>query len=106
MTKSCLLPVYLIDAPARGWQVIMRHNFHDWKISLISEEPIPADVMRAVLTYTPIIPMWCEGFKEEWVFGPFETNAREITVELPDQFMVWTFFWELVGRKCTPGMTR
>lgn len=98
-SKSVVLPVYLLDLPKRGLQVVMRCNFHDWKLSFISEAPVTPQIQRTFTEREPINSVYCEGFNPEWVFGTYVSNPRQFTIELYDRAQVWTLFWELCGRR-------
>src|ERR1017187_6984741 len=42
-SKSITLPVVRYDRPDLGLSLIVRGNFHDWRLSVISERPVEAD---------------------------------------------------------------
>src|SRR6185369_7381601 len=83
--KSVKLPVYQLSRPDLGLRLILRGNFHDWKLSVISNKPIAADFTGLFRTTPPTHPKYhgnelasCyfEGFPEELVFGYYEPSDK------------------------------
>lgn len=83
-SKSIELPVYKIERP--GLTLILRDNFHDWKLSVISETPIIADFTGMFHTTPPIAPkytgdqlssVYFEGFPEQYIFGYYEPSDKK-----------------------------
>ena len=98
-SKSIHLPVYQISIPS-GYgvaKVTMRDNFHDWKVSVDS----PVDIaMLALGIFDPekeIHSCYCEGFPEEFVFGSYEKNKKQFTVEMHSDYQVYVFMWQLLN---------
>ena len=103
-SKSVLLPVYQIELPD-GTLFIMRYNFHNWKVSVISEKEVNADFMDLFDPNEKIHSVYCEGFSEKYVFGPYAKNKRSFTVELSSGYNhLFTFFWvfayQVLGKRC------
>lgn len=92
-SKSILLPVYKISYPGRELTFIVRNNFHDWKVSVISCQPIEADFGNLFDPTQKVSSTYCEGFDPSWVFGSHEENNMKFTVEIRDNFEMYTFFW-------------
>ena len=95
-SKSCRLPVYYMKM-RNGIQLIMRCNFHDWKVSVEipeSYEPLPANYLpadcfshdRVEHEGEKIPSCYCEGFEEEWCFDAYNPQQppKKFTVEIPD----------------------
>lgn len=83
-SKSIKLPVYHIVLND-GFELIMRGNFHDWKISISS--PFPIELPEKLLSnYTlssqKIQSCYCEGFAEEWIWDSYMTNKQKFTIEI------------------------
>lgn len=91
-SKSILLPVYEINLPHVGIKIIMRNDFFDWKVSVISEKDIElkkCDLFKD----KEISPVYCEGFKKEHVFGPYSKNKKQFTIEIDDTYKLVTFLY-------------
>lgn len=95
-SKSVELPVFHITLPD-STECVLRCNFYDWKVSLKTGQPISCDFAGLFDPDIEINSVYCEGFPDEWVFGPFSKNQKEFTLELGSQYEVYTFFWLLVG---------
>lgn len=81
MSKSIVLPVVAFDRPDLGLRIVVRNNFYDWKISVITEEPLVADFECLFFTMPPpegrsdmMSSCYFEGFPEELVFGYYGTS--------------------------------
>lgn len=82
-SKSVVLPVVRFASVTRGLEVWMRCNFYDWKFSVQSQRAIP-DVFHRLFTKSfEVAAVHCEGFKPEWVFGPYELDQSKFTIEIP-----------------------
>jgi hypothetical protein len=92
-SKSVRLPVFHITMP-NGDEFVMRYNFHNWKVSVKAKEMVEADFMNLFNPSSQIHSCYCEGFPPEWVFGSYENNRLEFTVELQaGENYLFTFFW-------------
>jgi hypothetical protein len=83
-SKSVRLPVYDLCRPD-GLRFVLRENFYNWKLSVISTEPVIADFTGLFHTtppvdrdYTgdPLAPVYFEGFPRELVFGYYEPSDK------------------------------
>lgn len=93
-SKSVKLPVYHLVLN-NGFEVIMRGNFHNWVISIISPFPIelPNEILNSEYN-EQIEHVYCEGFQKDWVFNPYPTNRRKFTVQISSQdHVLWAFFF-------------
>jgi hypothetical protein len=89
-----VLPVYQIHRDPEV-TVTMRDNFYNWKISVDAHLPVK-DIFYTLINREEVIrPVYCEGFKEEWVYGSFKQNARHFTVEMHSDYGVWAFLFLL-----------
>jgi len=79
-SKSIILPVYQLERPDLGLTLVLRNNFYNWKLSVISTRPIGADFSGLFHTSPPIDPkytgdslhpVYFEGFPENLIFGYF-----------------------------------
>jgi hypothetical protein len=99
-SKSVKLPVYQLSRPDLGLRLILRDNFYDWKLSVISETPIVADFSGLFRTTPPIAreytgcelaSCYFEGFPEELVFGYYEpSDKRRWSAAIGGRNALWT----------------
>ena len=75
--------------------MILRNNFYDWKVSVDSKIPINIDFLNLFDTKEKIHSVYCEGFKEEQVFGCYEENKNQFSFSLSDDFKLYTFLFLL-----------
>ena len=99
-SKSIVLPVYKIISAGRDITFILRDNFYNWKMSVISEKPIKANFDGLFYTSPPVEPdytgdhldpVYFEGFDRKWVFGYYDTsNGKKWSAELYSVYDLWT----------------
>lgn len=103
MSKSCLLPVYFFKL-TNGIEVICRDNFYGWVVSIKTPSAECAINLSSDLAHGDskdgdgirngnIYPVYCEGFKEEWVY-PYKSN-HALTVRVDSDFHFWALMREL-----------
>jgi hypothetical protein len=92
-SKSVELPVYRIRA--HGMALTLRNNFHDWKVSVDSDAEVVGDFSGLFDSKRKVLPVYCEGFAETDVHGPFSDDRRRFTVEIADNFRLYTFLYLL-----------
>lgn len=92
VSKSVELPVYQIRLND-GTSFTLRYNFHDWKVSVDSPTPVETDFMGLFNPDEQIGDVYCEGFPVETVFSSYNRNKNRFTVEIPDEYHLFTFFW-------------
>lgn len=92
-SKSTILPVYYMKFC--GVELVMRNNFHDWNVSVVSPFPIEGLI-------TEIFPFdtdYCyyQGFPDEYKFKAYsETNKQKFSFHLGrSNETLWTFVWLL-----------
>lgn len=91
-SKSVKLPVYYFNSAYA--RLIMRYNFHDWKVSVLSNVgPLELKLDDLCGTKGDINSCYCEGFQNEWVFPAYGKNQERFTVELRDKFSLYTFLF-------------
>lgn len=102
-SKSIRLPVYQIQrpffTPGRELTLVLRENFYNWKLSVISDEPILADFSGLFFTTPPVEPEYTgnplsscyfEGFPEELVFKYYEeTDKTRWSAEINGDEALW-----------------
>jgi hypothetical protein len=98
-SKSVRLPVYSLERPDLGIRLVLRNNYFDWKLTVISEVPIQSDLFPYLFkTMPPVEPEYTgdelaacyfEGFPKDLVFGYQATDPRRWSASLDDHAL-WT----------------
>ncbi len=98
-SKSIELPVYQLKRPDKDLKVVLRNNFHDWKMSVLSDTPIEADFEGLFHTTPPIDPdytgnplshVYFEGFPTGHVFPYYsETEGKQWSAEIQSDEALW-----------------
>ena len=95
-SKGCLLPVYYIDArDTIGCEFWLRNNWHDWKISVKSKDPVPDVFHRLIQRGKSISDCYFEGFESEWIFGSYADDPSEFSLEFNHDIELTTFLMML-----------
>lgn len=94
-SKSIVLPVYQINLLNGKIKMIIRNNFYDWKISVDSDIELNMDFMDLFKTDEEIHSVYCEGFKKEQVYGSYNSNKKQFTIEIGDKYKLYTFMFLL-----------
>lgn len=85
-SKSICLPVYSLERPDLGLRLVLRDNFYNWKLSVLSEEPIIANFDGLFYTTPPpdpgysgdpLHPVYFEGFPRDLIFGYYEPSDKK-----------------------------
>lgn len=106
-SKSIELPVFEITIPAPVASPLLepvlplarftlRDNMHNWKVSVDAADPVVIPGIQHLCTNglrKPINSVYCEGFPGDRVFGPYVADKRKFTVEIPNDNLLFTFFW-------------
>jgi len=109
-SKSVSLPVYSLERPDLGIQFVLRDNYHDWNISVLSEKPITTDLRGFELDFSesdkkrfaergPWTPggswgyCYFQGFPMEVQFGPFSQNPSRFSLCIGGEYSVHNFIW-------------
>jgi len=90
-SKSIVLPVYKIITDC--CDIYLRNNFYDWKVSINSIKDIKGNFKKLFGMDDIISYLYCEGFKKEWVFGSYNENKSKFTIELRNDYHLYTFLW-------------
>jgi hypothetical protein len=106
-SKSILLPVYSIET--EGLQIILRNNFYNWKMSVISDTPIAADfagmfhlVPPVDPNYTgdPLAPVYFEGFPEDLIFGYYAVSDKmKWSAEIFNDYLLYVVIFAILKAK-------
>lgn len=110
-SKSIKLPVYKLELPDGSLTLILRYNFFNWKMSVISEKEIDADFTGLFHTTPPIQPdytgdplhhVYFEGFPKDLIFGYYsESDKKKWSAEIPNHFELWTTVYLIM---CSLGL--
>jgi len=97
-SKSIKLPVYFMEK--NGLQLILKENFYNWKMSVISGKPIVADfdglfhtTYPVDIDYTgnPLSSVYFEGFPEEFIFGYYQKSEKmRWSAEIGSGYLLYT----------------
>lgn len=93
-SKSVRLPVYLIERPELGISFVLRYNFHDWCVSVMSDLPI-ASGLRGFDDSA----RYCggfEGFPEHARFKGFRDSRSRFSISLHNDYEAYAFFREIM----------
>lgn len=94
-SESVKLPIYQINLEKYGIEMVLRYNFYDWKISIKSDKPLDFDCM-GIFNLTEEIPaIYCEGFPKDKVYGSYENNHSQFTIEIRNHYDLYTFIFLL-----------
>ncbi|MBP1308994.1 hypothetical protein JOD82_002014 [Paenibacillus sp. 1182] len=96
VSKSVRLPVYLFEVKELQLRLILRGNFYDWKLSVESDKPVICDFGDLIDGNKTWSHHYCEGFEHHWIYDSFHANNQQFTVELSDDFTLYTFIWLLL----------
>lgn len=98
-SKSIELPVYQLERPDRDIRIILRNNFYNWKMTVLSSKPIDVDFDGLFHTtpptdpeYTgnPLNPVYFEGFPQELIFPYYsETDGARWSAEIQTDEELW-----------------
>lgn len=120
-SKSVRLPVYLFERVDLGIQFVMRGNFYDWKLSVISEKPLVkyAELFSTMFHTTPpvepeytgneLASCYFEGFPDEYIFDYYAKNPTRWSCSIGRssmQFVVRLIMHELGAIKPLEWTTR
>lgn len=109
-SKSVRLPVFSLERADLGIQFVMRFNYYDWNVSVISERPIVTDLRGFVLDFSDDdrkrhpggyrYGSWgyCyfQGFPEDKQFGPYVGKAgstRKFSTYMTTNYQLYTFVY-------------
>ena len=101
-SKSIVLPVYGL-VMLNGIKLIIRDNFYDIKVSVELPDTLPPDFIPRELVSSGyggvdgIHPCYCEGFREEWCYGPYMSKSacNRFTIEVSNRYKLYTLLFLL-----------
>lgn len=94
-SKSVKLPVFQINLEKYGIEMVLRYNFYDWKVSVKSDKPLDFDYMGLFNPTEEISYLYCEGFPRDKVYGSYEQNHSQFTIEIGSHYNLYTFIFLL-----------
>lgn len=103
-SKSTSLPVYSLT---RGdLRFVLRDNFHDWKLSVISSRPVISDALPYLFeadaprdpdyTGNDLHPLYFEGFPGDLIFGRYAANKYKFSACIGGRYAVWATVFEVM----------
>lgn len=95
ISKSCDLPVYGLDIPSLGVRAVLSNNFYGWVVSIESPKPVDMSMFEGRISQEPCKPIYCSGFKEQWVLGTPAQNPCVFTVEMWSEYDLYALFMRL-----------
>lgn len=110
-SKSVELPVYCLTRKATPedpteLQLILRDNFYNWKLSVISNKKIDVDLTGLCGTKPPtepeyhgndLAPVYFEGFPKHLIFGWYETSdKKQWSAQIGGESPLWTVIFLIV----------
>lgn len=103
-SESVKLPVYQINLKKYGIEIVLRYNFYNWIISIKSDKPLDFDYM-GLFNPSEVIPeVYCEGIPKDKIYGCYEENHSQFTIDIWSKYDLYTFIFLLkkylgIGRK-------
>jgi len=111
-SKSVRLPVYMLERADLGLKLVLRDNFYDWNVSVVSIEPVapagmrgfPCDFTKRDCERFPQGHIagrswgYCyfQGFPDAYTFGPYVENAQAFSFWTGDDYQLYAFLWRLI----------
>lgn len=94
MSKSVVFPVVEYKF-SNGASIAVRDNLYNYSISVISPTDVPARLVDPLCkTDEKILSVYCEGFPEDRVYGPYTQDQKKFT------FRTWeeeSFSYFMIG---------
>lgn len=94
-SKSVTLPVFEVARPDGSLRLVLRDNFYNWKLSVISEVPIdldPEGLFAASKAEDPcgyLSPVYFEGFPDDLIFSYYADDKRRWSAEIQGNNALW-----------------
>ncbi len=94
-SKEVVLPIYLVSSQKYGIELVLQNNFFGWKVSVASVKPLEFDTMDLFDTKRIVPSILCQGFPKDRIYGSYDQDKMHFTVEISDQFNLYTFVYIL-----------
>jgi hypothetical protein len=106
-SKGVLLPVYEITRIDVGVRLVMRNNFHNWKLSFIGKASAGSEHEFSALFHTrppvdasytgnPLASVYFEGFPKEDVLGYFSENPSRWSGSVLCNYPLWSVVFAIM----------
>ncbi len=82
-----------IERPDLGIQFVMRNNFNDWNVSVISEREIKATLAGFDGSRSDC---FFEGFPSDLMFDGFDRSRARFSISLHDDYELYAFVREVM----------
>lgn len=99
-SKSIDLPVISFERGDLGVRFVVRDNFYNFKLSVVSERPIKCDAFQFLFKTMPprepdytgdaLSSCYFEGFPSDLIFGYYSADSRRWSAEIHGQNALWT----------------
>lgn len=104
-SKSVRLPVYLLERADLGLKFVLRNNFYDWNITVVSELPVMADLEGFATDISPREKEegrwqrpgdywgYCffQGFPDDMCLGPYAMDQSRFSIWMGTDYEVYAF---------------
>lgn len=94
-SKYVKLPVFQINLVKYGIEMVLRYDFCDWKISVKSDTPLNFDYMGLFNPTGHFLDIYWDGFPEDKIYGSYEQNNSQFTIEIASRYDLYTFIFLL-----------
>ena len=89
------MPVYQISQKKYAIEIVLRCNLFNWIISIKSDKPLDFDYMGLFNPKEVIPEVYCEGIPKDKVYGCYEENHSQFTINVWSKYEVYTFIFLL-----------
>lgn len=93
-SKSVRLPVFEIVGPptlAADLRIILRYNFHDWNVSVISSRPLTLNPRDLSTDY-----LFFQGFPDECQFSSIVENPRQFSFDVSNDYDLYVLVVKMI----------
>ncbi len=114
-SKSTILPVYSLWRKDVGLRIVLRDNFYNWKMSVISDRAVNTYLDDLFFCQPPrepeyggncLDPVYFEGFPPELIFGYYgPSDKKKWSAEVSSDYQLYTAIW-LILRALGHTVTR
>lgn len=89
--RGVRLPVFQITLEKYGVEMVLRNTFCYWKVSVKSKKPLDLDFMGLFNPSENISYFSCDGFPKNKVYGCYDQNHSQFTIELHYDYDLYVF---------------
>ncbi len=95
MVGNWQFPVYSLSLESLTMVIKLKCDLVSWVISVKSLHPITADFGHLFFPDQLLAPTKFLGFSPEWILQPYGTNPKAFSLQLGNEFQVFTFLFML-----------